>query len=75
MTSLVFGIAFAVQGGIITETIFSWPGIGLTVLNASLVADIPVAMGALTVIGILTLGGHLIADVAYAYLDPRIRYH
>lgn len=75
VTSLVFGIAFAVQGGIITETIFSWPGIGLTVLNAALVADIPVAMGALTVIGILTLFGHLLADIAYAYLDPRIRYH
>jgi len=38
------------------------------------VADIPVAMGALTVIGVLTLASHLIADIGYAFLDPRIRY-
>lgn len=74
VTSLVFGIAFAFNGGIITETIFSWPGIGLTLLNAALISDIPVALGALTVIGVMTLLGHLVADVAYAFLDPRIRY-
>lgn len=74
-TSLVFSIGSSVSGGIITETIFSWPGIGLTLLNASLVADIPVAMGALTIIGVLTLASHLVADIGYAFLDPRIRYH
>jgi len=73
-TSLVFSIGSSVSGGIITETIFSWPGIGLTLLNASLVADIPVAMGALTMIGVLTLVSHLVADIGYAFLDPRIRY-
>ncbi len=74
-TGLVFGIGNSVSGGIITETIFSWPGLGLTLLNAALVADIPVAMGALTVVGILTLISHLIADIGYAFLDPRIRFH
>jgi len=73
-TGLVFAIPAAVSGGIITETIFSWPGIGLTLLNSALVADIPLAMGALTVIGILTLFSHLVADIGYAFLDPRIRY-
>lgn len=74
-TSLVFSIGGSVSGGIITETIFSWPGIGLTLLNAAQVADIPVAMGTLTIVGILTLVSHLVADVGYAFLDPRIRYH
>lgn len=74
-TSLVFAIGSSVSGGIITETIFSWPGIGLTLLNASQVADIPLAMGALTIVGILTLVSHLVVDVGYAFLDPRIRYH
>jgi peptide/nickel transport system permease protein len=73
-TGLVFSIGNSVSGGIITETIFSWPGLGLTLLNSALVADIPVAMGTLTIVGILTLVSHLVADVGYAFLDPRIRY-
>ena len=73
-TGLVFAIGAAVSGGIITESIFSWPGLGRTLLNASLVNDIPLAMGALTVIGIMTLVSHLVADIGYVFLDPRIRY-
>ncbi len=73
-TGLVFSIGGALAGGIITETIFSWPGLGRTLLNSALVADIPVAMGALTIVGIMTLLSHLVADVGYAFLDPRIRY-
>lgn len=74
-TGLVFSIGNSVSGGIITETIFSWPGIGLTLLNAAQVADIPLALGALTIIGVMTLISHLVADVGYAFIDPRIRYH
>ncbi|MFQ5593693.1 MAG: ABC transporter permease [Anaerolineae bacterium] len=73
-TSLVFSIGNSVGGGIITETIFSWPGLGLTLLQSALVADIPLAMGALTIVGVITLLSHLVADVGYAFLDPRIRY-
>jgi len=74
-TGLVFALGFAVSGGIITEGIFSWPGLGQTLLNSALVADIPVALGALTVVGIMVLVSHLVADVGYAFIDPRIRYH
>ena len=74
-TGLVFSIGNSLSGGIITETIFSWPGLGLTLLNAAQVEDIPLAMGALTVTGLMTLMSHLVADVGYAFLDPRIRYH
>lgn len=74
-TGLVFSLGRSVSGGIITETIFSWPGLGLTLLHSSIVADIPVAMGAFTVVGVMTLMAHLVADVGYAFLDPRIRYH
>ncbi|HDQ72440.1 MAG TPA: ABC transporter permease [Chloroflexi bacterium] len=74
-TGLVFSIGGSISGGIITETIFSWPGIGLALLNAALVADIPLAMGAFTIIGVMTLASHLIADIGYAFIDPRIRYH
>ncbi len=74
-TSLVFAIGTAVAGGIITESIFSWPGIGQTLLNASIANDYPLAMGTLTLIGVMVLISHLIADVGYAFLDPRIRIH
>jgi peptide/nickel transport system permease protein len=73
-TGLVFGVVLSVGGGIITETVFSWPGIGLAFLNASTSEDIPVAMGILTILGVLTLLAQLIVDIGYAFLDPRIRY-
>jgi peptide/nickel transport system permease protein len=73
-TNLIIGIPFALSGGIITETIFSWPGMGLTLLQAVNLEDIPLAMGTLSFIGVLALTAHLVADVAYAFLDPRIRY-
>ena len=72
-TSLVLALAFVIGGGIVTETIFSWPGMGLTFLQAIGVSDIPLAVGALSITGVLALVGHLVADVLYAVLDPRIR--
>jgi peptide/nickel transport system permease protein len=74
VTSLILGLASVISGGIITETIFSWPGMGLTLLSAAQQKDIPLAMGALTFVGILALIAHLVVDVLYSYLDPRIRY-
>jgi len=74
VTAFVLAVAFILDGGVITETIFSWPGMGLTLLNAALVEDIPMVVGALVFTGILALSGHLIADIMYAFLDPRIRY-
>ena len=73
-TNLIISIPFALSGGIITETIFSWPGMGLTLLEAVNLEDIPLAMGTLSFVGVLALLAHLVADIAYAFLDPRIRY-
>ena len=74
VTSLVLALAFVIGGGIITETVFSWPGIGLLLFQAVILEDIPLAMGTLSIIAVLALLGHLIADILYVYLDPRIRY-
>lgn len=74
VTSFVFALAFALDGGVITETIFSWPGMGLTLLRAAVTEDIPMVLGGLVFTGILALLAHLVADILYAYLDPRIRY-
>jgi peptide/nickel transport system permease protein len=74
ITSFVLAVAFILDGGVITETTFSWPGMGLTLLGAALVQDIPMVIGALVFTGIMALTAHLIADIMYALLDPRIRY-
>jgi peptide/nickel transport system permease protein len=74
VTSLVLSLAFVIAGGIITETIFSWPGLGKQLLDSTLLSDIPLATGTLGMIGIMALVMHLVADVLYMVLDPRIRY-
>jgi peptide/nickel transport system permease protein len=74
VTSLVLALAFVISGGIITESVFSWPGLGSQLLGATLSEDIPLATGTLGIIAVLALIGHLVADVMYMYLDPRIRY-
>jgi peptide/nickel transport system permease protein len=74
ITSFVFALAFAIDGGVITETIFSWPGMGLTLIGAVTLKDIPLAIGGLVFSGTMALTAHLVADILYAYLDPRIRY-
>ena len=74
VTSFIFSLAFAVDGGVITESIFSWPGMGQTLVSAALSEDLPLAVGAFVFVGMFVLVAHLVADILYAYLDPRIRY-
>ena len=74
ITSLVFSLAFAIDGGVIIETIFSWPGMGQTLVAAALAEDLPLAVGAFVFVGLFVLAAHLVVDVLYVVLDPRIRY-
>lgn len=61
------------SGALITETLFSIPGIGFTSYQAMVAGDIPFTMFYLTFMAILTLVGNLIADILYAVVDPRVR--
>ncbi len=72
-TSLVLAVATVIDGGVITETVFSWPGLGETLVDSVTKEDIPVAIGAYSFIGILALLGHFVVDILYGVLDPRIR--
>ena len=74
VTSLVYSLIFAIDGSVIIESVFSWPGTGLTLLQAVRSEDLPLVMGAMLFIGLLSLLAHVIVDVLYVYLDPRIRY-
>ena len=61
-------------GAVIVETIFQWPGMGMLGYKATTTRDYPMLMGILLVSTIMILLSNLIADIAYAWVDPRIRY-
>ncbi len=61
--------------GLITEALFNFPGIGSDYVNALVMQDYPTALGITLVVAIATVIGNLLADVAYAVLDPRVRYN
>ena len=74
VTSFVFSLAFAIDGSVIIETIFSWPGMGLTLVRSAQSEDLPLAVGTFIFTGILALFAHLVADLLYLFLDPRVRH-
>ena len=61
-------------GAVLTETIFSWPGIGRWVYDAILARDYPIVQGGTLLIALVFVGVNFIVDIMYALLDPRIRY-
>lgn len=71
----IFGLSIPglIGGSVIAESIFAIPGMGKLFYDAVLMRDFPVIMGILTIGAILTLIGNLLADVAYAWADPRVR--
>ncbi|MFC9232890.1 ABC transporter permease [Streptomyces decoyicus] len=61
------------SGTLVVESMFNYPGMGLLFWNAAQSSDFPVLLGVTLVVGVATVLGSLIADIAYAVLDPRIR--
>jgi peptide/nickel transport system permease protein len=73
ITIIGLSIPGLIGGSVIAETIFAIPGMGKLFFDAVMMRDFPVIMGILTIGSALTLIGNLIADVAYAWADPRVR--
>jgi len=75
VTTLV-GLSFpaVLTSGLVVEYVFNVPGVGLTYYTAAVYADYPVELGITVLVGIVTVLGNLLADVACAVLDPRVRY-
>lgn len=67
-------LGFLLSGAVLTETIFSWPGVGRLMYNSLLSRDYPVIMGIFNLISISVIVANLVTDIIYAYLDPRIQY-
>jgi len=74
VTVIALDLPFLLGGAIVTERIFGWPGMGRLFLDHVSRSDTPVIMGILMMIAIAVIAFQIIADVAYAWLDPRIRY-
>jgi peptide/nickel transport system permease protein len=74
ITILALTIPGLIGGAIITETIFSWPGMGLMTINAIAGSDWPVVQGLLIIQAFLVVFCNLLGDVMYAIVDPRIQY-
>lgn len=64
---------YLLGGAIVTETIFSWPGVGRLAVGAILSSDFPVAQGAILVLALAFIAINLIVDMLYALIDPRVK--
>ncbi len=73
VTVLALQFAFLLNGVIVVETVFSWPGVGRLVFDAVNQRDVPLVMTAVVLLSFLFVGANLIADLMYGFLDPRIR--
>ena len=74
VTNVALELPFLFSGALVTETIFSWPGIGKLTIDATRNFDYPILMGVLMISAILVVFANLLADIAYAVVDPRIKY-
>ena len=62
------------SGTVFIETVFGWPGMGKTIVDAIALRDYPLVMGTSLIFGAMVVLGNLVADLLYALVDPRIRY-
>jgi peptide/nickel transport system permease protein len=74
LTVVAINIGYAVAGSVLIETVFGWPGIGRKMVNAVLFRDYPVAQGLFMMLAGVVIIMNFVADIAYGYLDPRVRY-
>jgi peptide/nickel transport system permease protein len=74
ITSVGLSLAFSINGGALTEQVFSWPGIGRELVSAVSNNDYPLALACFLLVAAVVLTANLLVDLLYAFLDPRIRY-
>jgi peptide/nickel transport system permease protein len=74
VTNIGLSIAFLLGGAVLTETVFSWPGLGLLTYNSIIDKDYPVVLGLFFIFSIVVILVNLATDIMYSFLDPRIAY-
>ncbi|MDH3601100.1 MAG: ABC transporter permease [Candidatus Tectomicrobia bacterium] len=73
ITVVALSYATLLEGSVLTETVFAWPGLGLYITNSLLNADMNAVLGGTIVVGVVFIGLNLLSDVLYRTLDPRAR--
>jgi peptide/nickel transport system permease protein len=73
ITVIVLSYANLLEGSVLTETVFAWPGLGLYITNSLLSADMNAVLGGTIVVGTVFIGLNLLSDVFYRLVDPRAR--
>jgi ABC-type dipeptide/oligopeptide/nickel transport system permease component len=73
ITVIGLDIGWFVAGSVVVETVFSWPGLGMMITTSISNADFPVVQGCILVLAMFVIAGNLMADILYAYVDPRVR--
>jgi peptide/nickel transport system permease protein len=73
VTLIAINFGFVLSGAIAVESIYSWPGLGLATYQAIRAPDLPMLQGLFLVFSASVIFFNLVADLAYAYLDPRVR--
>lgn len=74
VTVVMSSIGYLVGGLVIVESLFGYPGLGGLLLYAGLHHDVPLLEACAMIVAVLYMGGNLVADLLYAYLNPQIRY-
>jgi peptide/nickel transport system permease protein len=75
LTTLIgLSIPLIFTSGLLIEDVFNYQGVGLLFFDSSVSGDYPVTIGFTVFVALLVIVGNLLADVAYAVLDPRVRY-
>jgi peptide/nickel transport system permease protein len=74
VTFSVLLFAEMIAGAIVTETVFAWPGVGQLLVSSVFYRDFPMVQGTVLLLSALFILGNFAADLAYAYLNPKIRY-
>jgi peptide/nickel transport system permease protein len=75
VTMLGLSVPWILSGTVIVEQVFNYPGMGLLFWNEAQYNDFPVVLAIVLLVSIATVVGNLLADIGYAVLDPRVRYH
>jgi len=73
ITVIALSYANLLEGSVLTETVFAWPGLGLYITNALFNADMPAVLGGTVVVGAVFVGLNMLSDVLYRLVDPRAK--
>lgn len=74
VTVAALQIAFLIDGAVVVEQVFTWPGVGRLLVRSILQRDFPIIQAAVLMVATVIVFANLVADIIYSWLDPRIRY-